>query len=47
MQEEIKKDNQEWHKRRGKMLMRKRRLAKMLDLIDRALTWIGAVNGDE
>lgn len=46
-EEEIKKDNQEWHKQRAAILRRKRTLAKFLDFLDRLLTWIRAAKGDE
>lgn len=48
MQEaQIKKNNREWHKRRGKILRRKRQLTKVLGFLDRLLTWIWAVKTDE
>lgn len=46
-EEETKEDNQAWHKRRGKILRRKRRITKIFDFIDRALTWIWAAKGEE
>lgn len=41
-----KEKNEKWHKRRGKILKRKRRLWKILDFLDRALTWIWGVKAD-
>ena len=43
--ERIEKDNKKWHKEREAIETRKRRIGKVLNFIDRALTWVWAVEG--